>query len=330
MDLENTNVSATDTSVTDNSSSAEISQEEISRLLDEPVQAEDTKAEEGEQKQVEKVEEQKDNTIECPDKFKNKDGSPNIANILKSYKELEPLLAQKKAWEEERAGLLKSKEELDAINRQKEQDAIDSGYSSLQDMNQKKEIAKIEVSEYKQYVQYTDEPAEVLKLLEQYAENPSEELMEQIEIEFAPEINKKVAIKADRKEREFEALNEQSAQTQKYTNMESVISQSVEANSELFGYKPFHDLFTRTLYRFGDNFTFEDAQVLMQAVNDLKLAFQQEFANEKNIKLENDKAINSIASINTNSSAPVASQYSDADLKKMSPSELAKVISKYI
>ena len=329
MDLENTNVSATDASVTDNSSSAEISQEEISRLLDEPVQTEDTKAEEGEQKK-EVFEEQKDNTIECPDKFKNKDGSPNIANILKSYKELEPLLAQKKAWEEERAGLLKSKEELDAINRQKEQDAIDSGYSSLQDMNQKKEIAKIEVSEYKQYVQYTDEPAEVLKLLEQYAENPSEELMEQIEIEFAPEINKKVAIKADRKEREFEALNEQSAQTQMYTNMESVISQSVEANSELFGYKPFHDLFTRTLYRFGDNFTFEDAQVLMQAVNDLKLAFQQEFANEKNIKLENDKAINSIASINTNSSAPVASQYSDADLKKMSPSELAKVISKYI
>lgn len=329
MDLENTNVSATDTSVTDNSSSVEISQEEISRLLDEPAQTEGTKAEEGEQKQ-EVVEEQKDNTIECPDKFKNKDGSPNIANILKSYKELEPLLAQKKAWEEERAGLLKSKEELDAINRQKEQDAIDSGYSSLQDMNQKKEIAQIEVSEYKQYVQYTDEPAEVLKLLEQYAENPSEELMEQIEIEFAPEINKRVAIKADRKGREFEALNEQSAQTQMYTNLENVISQSVEANSELFGYKPFHDLFTRTLYRFGDNFTFEDAQVLMQAVNDLKLAFQQEFANEKNIKLENDKAINSIASINTNSSAPVASQYSDADLKKMSQSELAKVISKYI
>lgn len=329
--LENASVSATDSSVTDNSSN-EISADEISRLLDEPETTEDTNAEEVKGEEKSKVEEQKDNTIECPDKFKNEDGTPNIANILKSYKELEPLLQQRKAWEQERAELLGAKQELDRINQEKEQSAINEGYSSLEDKNQKKEVARLEVSEYKKYVQYTDEPAEITKLLDQYADNPSPELMEQIELEFAPEINKRVAIIADRKEREFETLNEKSAETQKYTNLENVISQSVEANSELFGYKPFHDLFTRTLYRFGDNFTFEDAQVLMHAVNDLRNVFQQEFEKQNGTKLENDKATDDIASINTatTSSAPVASQYSNADLKKMSAKELANVISKYI
>lgn len=332
MDLENTSASATESSVTDNSS-YNLSAEEIDRLLDEPSDTEETAEEvKGEQEETKDVEEQQDNTIECPDKFKNKDGSPNIANILKSYKELEPLMGQKANWERDRAELLNARERLAEIDRQKEQEAINEGYASVQDKTQKREIAQVEVSEYKKYVQYTDDPSAVSALLEQYAQNPSEALMEQIEIEFAPEINKRVAVLADRKEREFDALNEKTAETQKYTNIESVISQSVESNSELFDYKPFHDLFTRTLYRFGDNFTYEDAKVLMGAVSDLKTLFKEEFEKQTGTKLENDKAIEDIASINTNStsSAPVARQYTNEDLKGMSSKELAKVISKYI
>ena len=328
MDSENTSLN-TDTQA-DNSSEASISQEEIGKLLEEPA----TKSEndEGDKSTIEetKKEEPTDNTIECPDKFKNQDSTPNWANVLKSYKELEPLIQEKATWTKERAELLKAKDKLDEINRLNEQNAKNAGYDSVEDMQQRFEVANIEVNEYAKYLQYTDDPEATRKLLIQYANNPSEELMEQIEVEFAPDINKRVAVIAERKKQEYEALNQQNAETRKYTNIENVVSQTVEKHTEMFKYEPFKNLFTNILHRFGDNFTYDDAQVLVGAVNDLKKAFQEEFEKQSGQKIQNDKAIDNIASLNTNNSAPVARQYSNEDLSKMTSAELAQVIKKYI
>jgi hypothetical protein len=327
MDSENTSLN-TDTQ-SDNSSEVTISQEEIGKLLKEPTQASEN--DEGDKPTVEEAKkEPKDNTIECPDKFKNQDGTPNWANVLKSYKELEPLIQEKATWTKERAELLKAKDKLDEINRLNEQNAKNAGYDSVEDMQQKLEVANVEVNEYAKYLQYTDDPEATRKLLIQYANNPSEELMEQIEVEFAPDVNKRVAIVSEKKKQEYEALNQQNAETRKYTNIENVVSQTVEKHTEMFKYEPFKNLFTNILHRFGDNFTYDDAQVLVGAVNDLKKAFQEEFEKQSGQKIQNDKAIDSIASLNTNNSAPVARQYSNEDLSKMSSAELAQVIKKYI
>lgn len=329
----NTNTAAVETTTTtDNSSSAEYSQEDIAKALDEP---ETINNEENQPtKQTELKDEPKDNVhSECPDKFKNEDGSVNIANLLKSYKELESNSSKKETdWQKERADLLKVKEEYDKLTENQMQYAKNSGYDSIEDMQQVYEIAALEANEYAKYLQYVEDPEAVRQMLVNYMNNPTPQLMEDIEVEFAPEINKRVAIASDRQKQLFEAQKTEQANTVKMMNIENTISKAVETNKELFNYAPFKKLFTNALQTYGDKFTSDDAKVLMDAVVELKEAFYKEFEKQSGTKIANDKAIDKIASINTqnNLSAPAASQFSNADLEKMSDEELAKVIQKLI
>ena len=72
-----TNTQAT----TDNSG---VSTEEIGKILDETENPEPEKPAESKIEDPQKTEQEtQDNTIECPDKFKNKDGSANLEKILK-------------------------------------------------------------------------------------------------------------------------------------------------------------------------------------------------------------------------------------------------------
>lgn len=327
MEQESVTTTSEQATVADNSGSESNLADEISKALSEPEETTEAQEEPAE----EPAEGQKDNTndVACPDKFKNKDGSPNVQNILKSYKEIEPLVQEKASWEKERAELLEAKKKLDEINQMNEKHAQEQGFNSAADMQDMYQIVNLEANEYAKYLQYVDDPEEVRNMLIQYMNNPSEDLMEQIELEFAPEINKRVAIASDRLKQSLIANRQKNQETQKYVNIENVISQTVDNNGEIFKYEPFKNLFVNTLHRFGDNFTYEDAQALIQSVNDLKTAFRTEFEKEHGITSQNNKAIDNIASINNNS-APAARQYSNADIDNMSAKELAKEIKKYI
>ena len=304
----------------------------MNALSDEPSTGqEDTQIEstDGEKAQNE-VKETKDNTqIECPDKFKNQDGTPNWENVLKSYKELESNSSRKEAeWQKERADLLAAKQRLDEIDKLSEQQAKQAGYNSASDYTDALTIARTEAEEYAKYLQYTDDPDTVLNMLRQYADNPTQELLEDIELEFAPAINKRVALASDKKQRELSIDKAERQETIMFTNIESVISQAVEHDHEIFQYEPFNNLFASTIQRFGDKFTLEDAKALIGAVNELKTEFRKEFEKQTGMKLQNDKALDKIASLN-NSSAQSATPY-NPDLSKMSEKEVASLISKFI
>ena len=79
--VNNTDVSIQDVAKTDNSNSEADLQKQISDVLIEPENTENTT----EVKQEENQEPQKENNINCPDKFKNQDGTINIETVLKSY-----------------------------------------------------------------------------------------------------------------------------------------------------------------------------------------------------------------------------------------------------
>lgn len=322
--MEDLQTSATDVQ-TDNSESNLMS--EIEKALSEPESA-DVKedAEEGKQEPPK----QQDNSVNCPDKFKNEDGTINVENLVKSYTELEPIVNERKAWETERAELLKYKEKVDAIQKQEEDNARLQGYKSAVDMQNAQKIARYEANEYAKYLRYLDDDVKgaVSELIDEYSKNPSEELMKDIEIEFAPEINKAIAVQADRMRRQFESELQQQESVKQMSNIEDVISKSVDANSELFKYEPFKNLFTSTLYRFGDRFTFEDAEVLMNAVKDLKSAFEKEFKNGAESSEANKKATDALAAITGQSSAQPSPK--SADIDKLSQTELDKMIEKYI
>lgn len=310
--------------------------EQIDRALSEPdeTQPETTQEPTGSNEQEPPAKkEAKDNSIDCPDKFKNEDGSINIENLAKSYKALEPLVNEKSAWEKEKAELLEYKKQLEAISQQREKNAQQAGFDSALDMQQSYEVAQYEANEYSKYLQYLDDETRqtVQGLLYQYANNPSEDIMQQIEIEFAPEINKRIAIQADRMKRQFEAEKQTQAQTKQMSNIEDIINKSVNANNELFNYEPFKDLFINALHKFGDRFTYEDAEALMTAVKNLKSAFEAEFQKNNASNDANKKATDALAAITGQSSAPTSSATSDkVDIRTISDSELNKLLDKYI
>ena len=318
-----------DVNVETSTDNSEVTTEQILEALEpeQDVEPQDDKVdvEKEETQPSESQEKQPDNTEEVPEKFISADGKADINKILKSYKELE---GYKSKLEKERADLLKIKEQADKEAQAKEQQARNAGYESVLDMQQKYEIAQIEANEYAKYLSVTDDPQEVLKMLQAYASNPSPELMKEIELEFAPEINKQIGIISDRKARDFEILKAQQAETQKYSNIETVISKSIEKNNDLFNYEPFKQLVIRTLARYGDNFTYEDSEILMDTMVQMKELFQKEFENNKNAQIQNNSATDKLSSISGQNSAPSAS--TPADISKLSDKELAKVIRQFI
>jgi hypothetical protein len=330
MDTELENTTVTDNA--DNSASDGLGlDEQIEKALDEPV-SEPTEAEQ-EEVVTEPGKNEQDNIIECPEKFKNEDGSINIKNLIKSYTGLEPLINQKSSWEKERAELLKYKERLEALDKQKEDNAKQAGFNSALDMQQTYEVAQYEANEYLKYLQYLDDEARenVQNLLYRYANNPSEKLMREIEVEFAPDVNKRIAVQADRMRTKFEQDRQTMAETTRLTNIEDVISKSVDAHNELFNYEPFKNMFVNTLHRFGDNFTFEDAQVLMNTIVELKSAFEEEFKKNSASNEANKLATDKLASISGLNSAPASRQQMDrVDLNKLSNVQLDKLLDKYI
>lgn len=315
-------------SATDNSQEQqEYSEEDIAKALDEPEETVDEKEKEPQD------EETKDNiqNEECPDKFKNKDGSTDINKVLKSYKELESMRSKEIAeHEKEKAELLKYKEQIDASKEKQEEQARNAGYESALDMQQSYAIANLEVNEYAKYLNSVDDPEEVRKMLINYANNPSEELMRDIELEFAPEINKRIGALAERQRLQFENQKLQDAQTTQFSAIENVINESVKLNKELFNYEPFKQLFTNTLTKYGNNFSIDDAKFLMDSFVQMKEAYRKEFEEEAGIKSQNNAETDKLSAINPNSSAPVANRITNEDIDKMSPSELRKEISKYI
>jgi hypothetical protein len=114
------------------------------------------------------------------------------------------------------------------------------------------------------------------------------------------------------------------------SNIEDIISKSVKSNNELFNYEPFKNLFVNALHKFGDKFTYEDAEALMTAVKDLKSAFQAEFQKGSASDEANKKATDALAAITGQSSAPTGKGSKNVDINTISDAELDKLLNEYI
>lgn len=318
----------------DNSSASEISQEDIMSVLDEPEgNVENAKSEpEDTDNSAEENESSKDNTQqqnEYPTKFKNEDGTINYDNLLKSYKELEPLLSQKAQWEKERAELLPYKEQYEKYTQQQEEAAKQQGFDSALDMEQQYALVSLEANEYAKYLRYTEDPEATRAKLLQYLQNPSDELLSDIEFEFPTDVVKNVTLAKERQRQQYQNQAQVQAETQMMSNIENVINESVEAHNELFEYEPFRNLFVNTLHRFGDNFTKDDALALMETMVQMKELFRKEFANQSDTKNQNTQATDKLSGMNVQNSAPAASQ-KELDISKMTDKQLVKYLKDFV
>jgi len=304
-------------------------QDEIFELLDEPIEI-DTESEDDNNSLIEDEPTIMDNiqNIECPEKFKNEDGTANLEKILKSYKELEPLINEKSKWEKERAELLTYKDELEQQRLEQEEAAKRQGFNSALDMEQEYSLISLEANEYAKYLQFTENPEETRKMLIEYMQNPTEELLDDIELEFPASVIKKVAIAKEQQKQQYNNIAVQKAETLKMSNIENIISASVDCNNELFDYAPFKNLFVNMLHKFGDNLTTDDAKMLIETMAEMKELFKEEFNNQFEIKKQNNSTTDKLTAITNINSAPAASQ--QTDISKMNSGQLANYLKKFV
>lgn len=77
--------------------------------------------------QVEETPETTDNKPEIPEQFLNQDGTIKIDDLIKSYKELQPLAEEKAQWEKEKTELQKQADYAKQIQEQALAQAKNSG-----------------------------------------------------------------------------------------------------------------------------------------------------------------------------------------------------------
>ncbi len=322
---ENTQV-VTPESSEDNSTSTEVNyEEEIAKALEEP---EESLSEKEPPKQVDKPEdysETQDNTVKCPDKFKKEDGSVDVDNLLKSYTELESMSSsQKNTWEKERAEL---QSQIDAFNKQQQEQAQQYGFNSPQEMANAYELVNTEANEYYKYVNSTEDPAVVTEMLRDYIANPTDQKREEIELEFSPEVIRRVTAATERKRFQLEQQSQQYAQTAEMTQIEETIKQLCQKHNDILQNEDVKKFVVDQFNKFGSGLDFETASAMLSLLE----------ARESSIKKtvddiaskQNNKATDKIAAISNSSSAP-SSDDDNIDFDKLSPKEQAKLIDKYI
>lgn len=309
----------------DNSTSDVDTEALVNELLEEPNEDVETNETPTEEATEAKEEESKDNTHKYPEKFLE-NGELNVDKLIEAYSNIEKyssqLTAQRKQEEQE---LNQLREWAQFQNQQVQQTARNAGYETAQDYQQAKEIAGLEANEYAKYLHYIEDPEErlaVQELLSDYRANPSKSLLNRIEMEFAPEINKLVGIEAFKKQQQFDNQKQTDAETLKMTNIEGVISEAMNTNRELFDDEAFNTLFVNTLYRYGDNFTIEDANVLMSAIKQMQASAVEAYKKSVDVAKDNEKATDKLATITgTNADTNVNKRVGD-----MSPAEFDRFL----
>lgn len=264
----------------------------------------------------------KENSFDCPEKFKREDGTPDVEKILTSYKDLEANFTKKTQ---------ELNEQLKSFQQAQEQARMaelqQKGYESEIDYQLKTQIAQNLANGYMQYVNLTEEPDYVQKLLYAYAAAPTQNLLEEIEDNFGIDVIKEVTRSNDRFANSL--VNQyQAQQAQQYdehirTEATNYVNAACEAYPEWFERQEFVDFFADALRTKGDSFQASEFVNHIQKIWDLA---QKTLLAEQAAKGENSSAIKSLIGQTPKSSAKSTS----FDLENCTEEELALEISKLI
>ena len=162
-----------------------------------------------------------------PDTEENQGKFSSLEESNKAYAELEKKLGEQS---NELGELRKQAEAYMNLQKELEQQELakaqEKGFDSIQEWNDSKEIAQFRADELAKHLNVLDYPDEMIKLLAEYRENPSEDLYKLIRDEFPIEVLEDVAektavIKGQLQQKQQEALNQQAVeQLQGYLEVE--------------------------------------------------------------------------------------------------------------
>lgn len=274
----------------------------------------------------EKVIEDNSDNIQCPEQFLNQDGTVNVDELLKSYNELQPLVAQKSDWEKEKTKLQQQADYAKELQAQIQTNAQNLGYQSSEEYSLALEVANIQANEYLKYLHLVEEPDKVRGLLALYAQAPNAELLERIEDEFNVDVVKNVSILTERSKNQL--LQQQ--QEQRYEiikqEAETFVQNSINDFPEWFKVPAFTNFFAEALRIKGDSF---ETSEFVKHIENLKAHFRQEFIAEQKANSENQNELDLLKNL-APKSVSKTSISSQKNIDDYSPEELEKAISEFI
>jgi hypothetical protein len=268
--------------------------------------------------------EPENNVEEEPQQQQGKFSTLEDAN--KGYAELEKKLGQQS---NELGELRKQAEEVAKFKEQMENmqllEAQKNGFQDVKTYENHKEVANFVAEEYAKHIQECEFPDEMVKLLDEYRKNPSNDLLETIESQFPLETIKDVAgknqlFKGQLEQREVQALEDEVMQSAR-----DYLNENVTKYVEDFKNPAFAALYAEAFKAYGCDLQTDTFVNLMRAFADEVL---KQHGIKNGISQENKNATDEIAGLTMG--ADTNKKSNGKSLLQMSGQELEDRISELI
>lgn len=248
----------------------------------------------------------------------------SIEDATKSFNELH----KKYGEQSNEIGELRKKAELadklqQEIDAQKLQTAKDNGFDTVQEFENNKEVVQFEADEYAKHVNECDYPDEMVKMLVEYRQNPSEELRRAIEAEFPVDTLKQVAGSVAIKKGQLQQKQNEALEQQIYESAREYLDKNVNEYAEEFKNPAFAAMYGEAFRALGCDLQTDKFVKLMKDYADSVI----KAAGIKNgIALENSNETDEIAGL-TNSDGK--NQPESKNILEMSEAEIRRELKKY-
>ena len=256
--------------------------------------------------------------------FKGKFDSLDVAN--KCYSELEKKLGEQSSelgeLRKQAGEFQKLKEEIANMQLQ---EAQKKGFQDIQSYQNHKEVANFIANQYAQHIEECEFPDEMVNLLAEYRENPSDELLETIESQFSLETLKKVAgnnaiYRGQLQAQANEALKKEMEQTAKL-----YLDENVNKYAEDFKNPAFAALYGEAFRAYGCDL---DTDLFVKLMHQFAESVIKTNGIKQGILNENHSATDEIAGLTINNNENKAN--SGKSLLQMSEQDLDKRLTELI
>ncbi len=244
--------------------------------------------------------------IEIPEKFKNKDGSLNQSALIKSYKELEPLINEKALWV-------------------KEKNVLNSELSKFKGQNINP-LTQIRLGLYEKNLESSSNQEKAKELIEKLKQGADENSMKELESLFPSELNQNILFDSAEIAREtikekIEHLKEAEAKS-----VEGYLKEVVEKNFDALKNPVTAEIFNEAFIQFGSNL---DSEWFFGKMNELKNSFILEYQKEQSAKNEAEGAVKNAGGISPNSSTKGGTSLLKRNALELSSQELNQMLDEY-
>lgn len=247
-----------------------------------------------------------------------------IEEAARGYAELEKKLGQQS---NELGELRKYKQQQeDAIRAQKQKEAQENGFETVQEYVDHKAVAEHIASAYKKHLSECDYPEEMEALLNQYKANPTDELLETIEAEFPLSTVKNIAVGVDLFKGELQQ-KAQEAQIEELTqSAKEYLSENVAKYKEEFKNPAFAVLYGEAFKALGCSL---DTDLFVNMLNEFAKEVIKADGFRKEVAKENTDATDEIAGLSLGNSAKQSDSSSEKLLTDMTQEELEQYLTKH-